>query len=145
MGHVMISVVIAPLVVGVLWLLGLIMQLGTDLGTIVVLGLVATVTSEILMALGERPAVVRARHSTPGGWAYAMWIFVVPPLVGFVVGVVGIAPGRVADGPRRSHRVLGRWPVVAAVETGRQPGRGACQVGGHEKDDRGNVRRGQTQ
>lgn len=86
MGHVMISVVIAPLVVGVLWLLGLIMQPGTGFGTIVVLGLVATVTSEILMALGERPAVVRARHSTPGGWAYAMWIFVVPPLVGFVVG-----------------------------------------------------------
>lgn len=85
-GHVMISVVIAPLVVGVLWLLGLIMQPGTGVGAIVVLGLVTTVASEVLMALGERPAVVRARHSTPGGWAYAMWIFVVPPLVGFVVG-----------------------------------------------------------
>ena len=85
-GHVMISVVIAPLVVGVLWLLGLIMQPGTGVGAIVVLGLVTTVASEVLMALGERPAVVRARHSAPGGWAYAMWIFVVPPLVGFVVG-----------------------------------------------------------
>lgn len=85
-GHVMISVVITPLVIGVLWLLGLIMQLGTDVGAIVVLGLVTTVASEILMALGERPAVVRARHSTPGGWAYAIWIFVVPPLMGFVVG-----------------------------------------------------------
>ena len=41
-GHVMISVVIAPLVVGVLWLLGLIMQPGTDFGALVVLGLVTT-------------------------------------------------------------------------------------------------------
>lgn len=81
-GHVMISVVIAPLVVGVLWLLGLIMQPGTGVGAIVMLGLVTTVASEVLMALGERPAVVRARHSAPGGWAYAMWVFVVPPLVG---------------------------------------------------------------
>ena len=85
-GHVMISVVIAPLVVGVLWLLGLIMQPGAGVGAIVVLGLVTTVASEVLMALGERPAVVRARHSAPGGWAYAMWVFVVPPLVGFAVG-----------------------------------------------------------
>ena len=85
-GHVMISVVIAPLVVGVLWLLGLIMQPGAGVGAIVVLGLVTTVASEVLMALGERPAVVRARHSTPGGWGYAMWVFVVPPLVGFAVG-----------------------------------------------------------
>ena len=44
-GHVMISVVIAPLVVGVLWLLGLIMQPGADVGAIVVLGLVMTVRS----------------------------------------------------------------------------------------------------
>lgn len=85
-GHVMISVVIAPLVVGVLWLLGLIMQPGTDVGAIVVLGLVTTVASEVLMALGERPAVVRARHSTPGGWAYAVWIFVFPPIVGAGIG-----------------------------------------------------------
>ena len=81
-GHVMISVVIAPLVVGVLWLLGLIMQPGTGVGAIVVLGLVTTVASEVLMALGERPAVVRARHSAPGGWAYATRIFVVPPVAG---------------------------------------------------------------
>ena len=85
-GHVMISVVIAPLVVGVLWLLGLIMQPGTGVGAIVVLGLVTTVASEVLMALGERPAVVRARHSTPGGWAYAVWIFFFPPIVGTGIG-----------------------------------------------------------
>ena len=46
----------------------------------------AVVVSSILVACGERPFVVAAAHPSPGGWGYAVWSFVVPPIVGGIVG-----------------------------------------------------------
>ncbi|WP_206480545.1 hypothetical protein [Micrococcus sp. KRD128] len=50
------------------------------------LAVTAVVVSSILVACGERPFVVAAAHPSPGGWGYAVWSFVVPPIVGGIVG-----------------------------------------------------------
>ncbi|MFF5022065.1 hypothetical protein [Micrococcus luteus] len=50
------------------------------------LAVTAVVVSAILVACGERPFVVAAAHPSPGGWGYAVSSFVLPPVVGGIVG-----------------------------------------------------------
>lgn len=86
LGRVVVSLFLGPLVVGAVALLGWAMGQGIGFGTVVLVGMVTTLLSEVLLALCERPAVLRAQHPSPGGWFHAIWFLVVPPVVGFIVG-----------------------------------------------------------
>lgn len=85
-GHVILSVFTAPLLAVAVWLLGWFLGPGNQFWTAVGIGLVTAVVSNFVVALCERPVVVRARHSAPGGWDYAIWWFIIPPVVAALVG-----------------------------------------------------------
>lgn len=80
------SLVGVPFLVGALYLLSWLLHLDLGFGTAILIGFATTTTSSVLVALAEHPAVVRARNPRPGGWAYAVWIFVFPPIVGAGIG-----------------------------------------------------------
>ena len=80
------SLVGVPFLVGALYLLSWLLHLDLGFGTAILIGFATATTSSVLVALAEHPAVVRARNPRPGGWAYAVWIFVFPPIVGVGIG-----------------------------------------------------------
>lgn len=85
-GHLFTSALLFPLVWGLWWTILSIFS-SVDSSPAVFQGaLLATIVSAILVVLGERIAVVRHKHPDPGGWLYAIWSFVIPPLVGAIVG-----------------------------------------------------------
>lgn len=80
------SLVGVPFLVGVLYPLSWLLHLELGFGTATLIGLATATTSSVLLTLAERPTVVRARNPRPGGWDHAIWIFVLPPIVGVGIG-----------------------------------------------------------
>ena len=85
-GHLSTGLALMPGVWLLWWLLS--RALASPLGgwASLELAVTAVVVSSILVACGERPFVVASAHPSPGGWGYAVWSFVVPPIVGGIVG-----------------------------------------------------------
>lgn len=80
------SLVGVPFLVGVLYPLSWLLHLELGFGTATLIGLATATTSSVLLTLAERPTVVRARNPRPGGWDHAIWVFVLPPIVGVGIG-----------------------------------------------------------
>lgn len=85
-GHLLTGALFTPAVWLLWWLLSRL--LGTQLGARRSFSASrrAVLVSAAAVTAGERTAVVAARHPAPGGWAYAIWGFLIPPVVGAAVG-----------------------------------------------------------
>lgn len=91
-GHLSLALFFSP-VVWLLWWLISQATPGPLSGSLsLLLTAISVVVSSVVVAVCERPAVLSAGHSDPGGWGYAIWEFIIPPIIGGIVGFF-ISPG----------------------------------------------------
>ena len=105
-GHLSTAALLSPVVWLFWWLLSKLLSSPLSGSLSLALTAAAVVVSSIVVTLCERPFTVSAGHSDPGGWGYAIWGFVIPPLVGAMVGWF-VSPGHAACGAIAMFTVFG--------------------------------------
>lgn len=80
------SLIWVPFLAVASWLFGWLLRAQPGVGRVLLIAVVTATVSSVLVTLAERPTVVRSQNPRPGGWGHAIWLFVLPPLVGCAVG-----------------------------------------------------------
>lgn len=81
-GHIIIQLIFYSIVIFLCWVASLFLEdLNFKIKTMIVMIIVIAIVGEGLVTALERPAVVRARHSAPGGLSYAWPQMVIPPIL----------------------------------------------------------------
>lgn len=87
MGHLLLDVLQAPLVALILWSVVALCHLSPgSFSDIALVALFSLALGSTVTSIVERPFVVAANHSAPGGLAYALCSFIPPPICGAIVG-----------------------------------------------------------